>query len=244
MKRLRGLVFAVVAVLALTLCAVAQSTSASQEQPADQSVYPAASEQNAAQHTIPAPDDYSNEQSSAPGPAAAPVLGHPLDPADVDTLTGKNDQRRQPGAPAGAYYTYPMSNNWFGTPQFGTRFFSGPSTYLWSPVFSGGFGPGGFGAFGPGGFGGFAQGGFGNFGPGGLGNFGPGGFGNVGPGGFGNFGPSPYLFSPGSGTSFFLGGPHFSTPRVMFTPGQSANYRTPPRSGNSTGSRFGPHHRP
>lgn len=242
MNRLRGLGLAAATVLVLTLCGFAQSTSSSQEQPGDQGAYPAANEQNAEDHTIPAPDRYSSEQSP-PGPAAAPVLGHPLDPADVDTLTGKNDQRRQPGAPAGAYYAYPMSNDWFGTPQFGTRFFSGPSTYLWTPIFSG-FGAGGFGGFAQGGVGNFGPGGFGNFGPGGFGNFGPGGFGNFGPGGFGNFGPNPFLFSPGPGTSFFLGGPHFSTPRVAFTPGQSTSYRTPPRSSHSTGSRFGPHHRP
>ncbi len=100
MNSLRGLVLAAVMVLVLTLCAVAQSTSSSQEPSADQSAYPAVTEQTAPEHTISAPDTYSNEQVAAP----APVLGHPLDPADVDTLTGKNEQRRQPGAVGGAYY--------------------------------------------------------------------------------------------------------------------------------------------
>jgi hypothetical protein len=70
------------------------------------------------------------------------VLGHPLDPADVDTLTGKNDQRRQVGPAGGAYYSYPMTNDWFGMPQFGTRFWGTPGGRFGSPFMTGTFGRG------------------------------------------------------------------------------------------------------
>lgn len=97
----------------------------------------------------PAPEQANEQQRPAPG--AAPVLGHPLDPADVDTLTGKNDQRRQAGPMGGAYYAYPMTNDWFGTPQFGTRFWGTPSGRFFSPFMFGGRGIGGrgFRTFGP-----------------------------------------------------------------------------------------------
>ncbi len=83
-----------------------------------------------------------SEQPSQPVPGAAPVLGHPLDPADVDTLTGKNDQRRQVGPAGGAYYSYPITNDWFGTPQFGTQFWGTPGSRFGSPFITGTFGRG------------------------------------------------------------------------------------------------------
>src|SRR5579885_2679421 len=81
-----------------------------------------------------------SEQPSQPVPGAAPVLGHPLDPADVDTLTGKNDQRRQVGPAGGAYYGYPMTTDWFSTPQFGTHFWGTPNGRFSSPFMFGSFG--------------------------------------------------------------------------------------------------------
>jgi len=83
-----------------------------------------------------------SEQPSQAVPGAAPVLGHPLDPADVDTLTGKNDQRRQVGPAGGAYYGYPMTNDWFGIPQFGTQFWGTPGSRFGSPFMTGAFGRG------------------------------------------------------------------------------------------------------
>jgi len=139
MKSLRGL--GVVLSLALglfflNLSAIAQSQSESQQ---DTSAYPAASENTGGERSISVPEDYSNPNYQAntdqQAPSAAPVLGHPLDPNDVATLTGKNDQRRQPGY-NGAYYYYPYSSStdWFGgsqfgTSQFGTQFFSGPGGF-------------------------------------------------------------------------------------------------------------------
>ncbi len=81
-----------------------------------------------------------SQQSEQPVPGAAPVLGHPLDPADVDTLTGKNDQRRQVGPAGGAYYGYPMTTDWFSTPQFGTHFWGTPNGRFSSPFMFGSFG--------------------------------------------------------------------------------------------------------
>lgn len=217
MKSLRGLGFLLlvsVLLLFVNLGAVAQQqTQSNEEQP--QSPYPAAEENAgvpaAAEHSISVPDNYQgasgNEQQGSSG--AAPVLGHPLDPADVDTLTGKNEQRRQVGPVGGAYYGYPMSNDWFGTPQFGTRFFSGAGSQFFSPFLFGGINPLAVGGFGRG----------------------------------RNFGPNSFVFAPSPVTPFFLGGPHFATPGVVFSPGRNWNFGGPPRAG-FTGSQFGRRHQP
>ena len=216
MKSLRGL--AVVLSLALVLFLLnlsvfAQSQSESQQDTTGGSAYPAAADNTptAGERSISVPEDYQNPNYQQPpadqndqqaSPTAAPTLGHPLDPNDVVTLTGKNDQRRQPGLNGGYYYPY--STDWFGVPQFGTpqfstQFFSGAGRRFGNS------------------FGGFGRG--------------------------RNFGPNSFFFGPGPGTSFFLGGPHFAAPGMMFAPGQSRNFSAPPHAA-ATGSRFGPHHQP
>lgn len=144
--------------------AAQQTTQSSEAQTSTQAAYP--SSENAAPENAPASSqDFSgtnflgadqqpsadeqqgytqqaNEQPSQPVPGAAPVLGHPLDPADVDTLTGKNDQRRQVGPAGGAYYGYPVTNDWFGIPQFGTQFWGTPGSRFGSPFMTGAFGRG------------------------------------------------------------------------------------------------------
>jgi hypothetical protein len=142
MKTLRGLgvVLSLALVLFfLNLSAVVQSQSDSQ-----QDTDSATSQSASGERSISVPEDYSNPNYQAPAntdqqaPSAAPVLGHPLDPNDVATLTGKNDQRRQPGYNGGYYYyPYSMSTDWFGN-QFGTQFFPGPG----GNQFFGGFGRG------------------------------------------------------------------------------------------------------
>jgi hypothetical protein len=228
MTSLRGLGFLLLAgilLFSVSLSGVAQQpTQSEQQDPAAQTEYSTTAQENAgapaaAEHSISVPDNYqgaSESQAAASGneqqgyPAgAAPVLGHPLDPADVDTLTGKNEQRRQVGPVGGSYYGYPMSSDWFGTPQFGTRFFSGAGTQFFNPLLFGGINP-------------FLTRGFGRG---------------------RNFGQNSFVFAPSPLTPFFLGGPHFATPGVVFTPGRNWNF-APPQATRFTGSRSVPHHRP
>jgi hypothetical protein len=218
MKNLRGLgvvlsVGLVLFLFFLNLGAFAQSQSESQQDTSAESAYPAASENAPAtdERSISVPEDYvnpnyqpapANAADQQASPTAAPVLGHPLDPNDVATLTGKNDQHRQLGLNGGYYYPY--STDWFGvpqfgTPQFGTQFFSGPGSRFGNA------------------FGGFGRG--------------------------RNFGPNSFFFGPGPGTSFFLGGPHFAAPGMVFAPGRNWSFRAPPHAA-ATGSRFGRHHQP
>lgn len=100
----------------------------------------------------PAPPVPSPEAAPAPSAQPAPVLGHPLDPADVATLTGRSSGTA-PYAPTYGYYYppyaggYPMAAPLFG----GSQFSGGPwATPMFSPfafgrgnlfVFRNGFAP-------------------------------------------------------------------------------------------------------
>ncbi|HTC64268.1 MAG TPA: hypothetical protein VK709_15600 [Candidatus Saccharimonadales bacterium] len=92
-----------------------------------------------------------NSQSNLP---ASLRPGHPLDPADVDILTGKRDREIQASqAAAGAYVTVGMSGD---IGEYGRAFDVGllPLTRISNPFFFSRFGARGFGrgSFGRGGF--------------------------------------------------------------------------------------------
>lgn len=61
-----------------------------------------------------------NNANQAQTPTAAPRLGHPLDPADVDTLTGKADRSARGYSPGYVPYMYGH-----GSAGYGGRYGSG-----------------------------------------------------------------------------------------------------------------------
>jgi len=61
-----------------------------------------------------------NDANQAQSPAAAPKLGHPLDPADVDILTGKADRSARGYSPGYVPYMYG-----YGAAAYGGRYASG-----------------------------------------------------------------------------------------------------------------------
>ncbi len=120
--------FWILVMLAAPAFVLAQESQQSQQKPPEK---PAAEAQKAPEQPAPAPAPTAGAKLRAQFPPA-PKLGHPLDPADVDILTGKNK-------PANAYGPYgyratvdPYSG--FGYPMSGSRF--GQSTLDLSGEFS------------------------------------------------------------------------------------------------------------
>ncbi len=64
------------------------------------------------------------------GVPPAPKPGHPLDPNDVATLTGKNDQQRPAYATPQVYYSAPVGGSIFTQSTVGNAFQSQPYGYM------------------------------------------------------------------------------------------------------------------
>lgn len=115
---------------------------AQQKEPKDQS-----SQTSPAADLQPAPQD-SNVQSNLP-PSLRP--GHPLDPADVDILTGKKDRELEAARAAGTAVSVGDYDNYgylyAGRGRFGSSFDVGllPLTRISNPFFFSRFGARGFG---------------------------------------------------------------------------------------------------
>lgn len=84
--------------------------------------------------------------AQTPAPPAAPQLGHPLDPKDVDVLTGKADRDARANAPrATPYIGYGQTGYGYGGLQFGGSTATSPP---FVPLVFGSFGGRPFAVFG------------------------------------------------------------------------------------------------
>ncbi len=90
----------------------------------------------------PQPPPRTEEQSNAASPQqakAAPKLGHPLDPADVDVLTGKNKQSARANRPVEVLpYGYAGYGGYLGYGRFASRWggsrVGGSAQPLFAPI--------------------------------------------------------------------------------------------------------------
>src|SRR5581483_3744157 len=116
-------------VLPLVLVALTINLNAQQDQTSREATYPSsAATQNAPAST----QDFSGTN----------FLGAYDQPANEQQASEQqsNDQHRQVGPAGGAYYGYPMTTDWFSTPQFGTHFWGTPNGRFSSPFMFGSFG--------------------------------------------------------------------------------------------------------
>jgi hypothetical protein len=112
--RLRN-AFWILVMLAAPAFVLAQETQPSQ--PPKPPEKPAAEAQKAPEPPAPAPSPAAKLRAQFP---PAPKPGHPLDPADVDVLTGKNKSSNPYGPYGSRVMVDPYSG--FGYPMGGTRF--------------------------------------------------------------------------------------------------------------------------
>lgn len=124
--------FWILLMLAMPALVLAQQSQQSQQKPPEK---PAAEKQKAPEQPAPAPVPTTAEKLRAQFPPA-PKPGHPLDPADVDVLTGKS----KPANPYGPYGYRVVADPYsgFGYPMTGSRFnqsvFSTPGGSMLSGV--------------------------------------------------------------------------------------------------------------